>query len=95
MGFGGSASAMNQTIRANRSLVKERTTFREIHERFSYSKSKEPYKFKKAKPEYLKKLKEKLQKRNRRNGLLKLLAFSAISISIGTLLYQFLFAYYP
>lgn len=93
MSFGGSASAMNQTIRANRALVRERTTYKEIHERFGNSKTTKRYRFRKATPEYLKNLREKLQKRNRRNSVLKLLVFSIFTIAISTLLYQFLTAY--
>lgn len=93
MSFGGSASAMNQTIRANRALVKERTSFKEIHERFASRKTNKEYSFKKAKPEYIKSLRTRLQKRNRKNTMLKLLVFSIFTISIGTLLYKILFAY--
>lgn len=93
MSFVGSASAMSQTIRANRALVKERTTFKEIHERYENCRPTKEYKFKKANPEYIKSLRTRLQKRNRKNTMLKILAFSIITISIGTLLYEVLFAY--
>lgn len=95
IGFGGSTSAMNEGIKANRALIRDRVSFKEIHERFSNSTAKRIYSYKKAQPEYLQKLRTKLTKQNRLNIKLKILALTSLMLSIGALLYHFLFAYYP
>lgn len=92
-GFGGSASAMNQSLKANRALLKKRITFSEIHNIYGSYGSKKKYKTQKVSEEYLDQLRGRLQKRNQKNTTLKILVFVCSTILIGALLYFFLFAY--
>lgn len=93
-GIGGSALAMNQTLKANRALRKQRLSFKEINERYGSYTKKTNYEPRISNPEVVHKIRQKLKKRNRRSAMLKLLVLSFGAILIGTLLYQLLFSYH-
>lgn len=91
-GFGGSAAAMNQTLKFNRGQLKKRKSLKEIRKDNPVNKDKiRIYQYKKASKIQLATIRERLQSQSRRQRMLKILVLVTVAGSIVLILYRTLF----
>jgi uncharacterized protein (UPF0216 family) len=90
MGFGGSAAAMNDSLKRNRAMLKKRKSIAEIiSERPRPNISSRKYRYKKASTEQLQNIRKRLQKENSKREKLKILAFLVVVATTAGVGYYF------